>query len=134
MARKRPVSVFSMFLFMSYRPMSSVLSFGISVWFGGALSSDLDQLEHIVTQASCIVGGVLSSIASLYSTRLCSRAHKLIGDPRHPANNERAMLAAALRMTKWEDLYNAPSCLDQYNLFELHLMDLVNTHLSLKQV
>ena len=48
--------------------------------------------------------------------------------------NEKAMLAAALRTTRWEDLYNAPSCMDQYNLCKLHLMDVENTHLPLKQV
>ena len=57
---------------------------GISVRFAGASASD--QLEHnLVRQASCIVGGVFSSVASLYSTRLRSRARKIIGNPTHPA-------------------------------------------------
>ena len=66
--------------------IESVLSFGISVWFAGASSSDVDQLECIVRQVSGIVGGLLPSIASLYSTRLRSRARKITGYPTHPAS------------------------------------------------
>ena len=66
--------------------IESALSFGISVWFGDASFCDIDQLERVVRQASCIVSGVLPSITSLYSTRLRSGAHKIIGDPMHPAN------------------------------------------------
>ena len=66
--------------------IESVSSFGNSVWFACASSSDIHQLERIVRQASCIVGGVLPSITSLYSTRRCSRARKIIGDPMDSAN------------------------------------------------
>ena len=67
--------------------MESVLSFGISVWFWALRPlNDVNQLERIVRQASCIVGGVLPSVASLYSTRLRRRARNIIGDPTHPAN------------------------------------------------
>ena len=71
-----------MLLTQFYRSVTeNVVSLGISVWFAGTSSSDINQLERIVRQASCIVGGVLPSIASLYSTRLRSRARKIIGDP-----------------------------------------------------
>ena len=52
--------------------IETVLSFRISVWFGGTSSSDIDQLECIVRQACCIVADILPSIASLYSTVLRS--------------------------------------------------------------
>ena len=65
--------------------IESILRFGISVWFADLSSSDMDQLECIVREASCIVGGLLPSIASLCSARLRSRARKIIGDPTHPA-------------------------------------------------
>ena len=83
--------------------MSSVL---VSVsGLGGASSSDVDQLEHIVRQASCIFGGVLSSMASLYSTEgLRSRARKIVGDPMHPANClfEPSLPADVLELSKLE--------------------------------
>ena len=66
--------------------IKGVLSFGISVCFGGVSFSDIDHLEGIVRRTSCIVGGVLLSIASLHSIRLRSRARKIIDDPTHSAN------------------------------------------------
>ena len=64
-----------------------ILCFGVSVWFDATASHDNARLERIVRQASRTASCDFPSIASLYDTRLCHRASKILVDSSHRANH-----------------------------------------------
>ena len=85
-------------LLQFYRSViESIIGFGITVWFGGTPSSEKNELERIVRHASRIVCRELPSVASLYCTRLCRRACKIISDTSHPANHLFVLLPSGRR-------------------------------------
>ena len=74
-------------LLQFYRAMvESVLTFSITVWYGTASQLDKKRLDRVVRVAGKIVGCVLPSLASIYSSRCLNKAHKIISDPSHPAH------------------------------------------------
>ena len=77
--------------------IESILCFGVSVWFGATASRYKARLERTVRQASRIAACDFPSIASLYDTRLCHRAGKILVDSSHPANHLFELLPSGRR-------------------------------------
>ena len=72
--------------------IESILTFSIIVWFGNTSAKQITKLNRIVKTASKIVGCELPSLESLYETRTKKRAHRIIEDATHPANDLFEML------------------------------------------
>ena len=67
--------------------VESVLTFSITVWYGGADVKQKMRLDRLVNSASRIVGDELPSLSSIYADRLNTRARKIMQDPAHPAHH-----------------------------------------------
>ena len=65
--------------------IESVLTFGITVWYGNLSKSEALALNRIVKTASKIIGADLPSLDETYSKRLLKRAKSISRDESHPA-------------------------------------------------
>ncbi len=67
--------------------IESILTSGITVWYGACNSSCRKSLQRIVRAAEKIVGVSLLSLQDIYSTRLTRKALCIAGDPTHPSHS-----------------------------------------------
>ena len=65
--------------------IESVLTFSISVWYGGLNQRQRNKMDRVVRTASKIVGAELPSLAAIYVQRVKARARKITADCSHPA-------------------------------------------------
>ena len=77
--------------------VESVLTFSISVWYGGATQTDKKRLERVVKTASKIIGSDLPSLESIFEKRLQARAGKIVRDAAHPAHSLFELLPSGRR-------------------------------------
>ena len=67
--------------------VESILTFSISVWFGGTDQAQRKMLDRVVSHASRTVGEELTPLATIYEARMTTRAKKIVSDPAHPAHH-----------------------------------------------
>jgi len=65
--------------------IESVLTFSVTVWYGGATAEDRGRLDAVVKTASRVIGCELPSMEEIYSKRLQRRATNIMKDSAHPA-------------------------------------------------
>lgn len=80
---------------LNYRPLTqayrglveSILTTGITVWYGNITQAERKSLQRIIKTAERIIGTALPSMDSIYVQRSHRRAERIIKDPLHPANS-----------------------------------------------
>jgi hypothetical protein len=77
--------------------VESVLTFSVTVWYGGATEHDKHLLDSVVKTASHLVGCQLPSVSSIYESRVSKRAANIIRDTTHPANHLFQLLPSGRR-------------------------------------
>ncbi|KAK0135194.1 RNA-directed DNA polymerase from mobile element jockey [Merluccius polli] len=64
--------------------IESILCTGVTVWYGSCTAQDKKDLTRVVKTAQGIVGGPLTNLDSLYTSRLQKKARCIATDPTHP--------------------------------------------------
>ncbi|KAI4894227.1 hypothetical protein NFI96_006080 [Prochilodus magdalenae] len=64
--------------------IESILTNGISVWYGNCCAADRKALQRVVKMAQRITGTQLPTIQDIYHKRCLGRARKIINDVSHP--------------------------------------------------
>ena len=65
--------------------IESVLTFSVTVWYGGATAEDKSRLNSVVKTASRVIGCELPSLEEIHSKRMLRRATNIAKDSAHPA-------------------------------------------------
>ena len=65
--------------------IESILTFSITVWYDRASLNDLCKLQSVIRTSEKIIGTSLSSLESLYVSRLSKKTSKIMRDNCHPS-------------------------------------------------
>lgn len=65
--------------------ISSVLTYGLLVWFSSSTKADQQALQRVVKTAGKITGTPLPEISTIYNTRCLNRVQNILRDHHHPA-------------------------------------------------
>ena len=75
-------------LTLAYRGLvESILTSGITVWFGNTTQSERKSLQRVVKSAERITGVSLPAMDAIYTERCRRRAQSILKDPHHPAHS-----------------------------------------------
>ena len=66
--------------------VESILTSGITVWYGNTTQAERRSLQRIIKTAERIIGNTLPSMDSIYIQRCRKRAERIIRDSLHPAH------------------------------------------------
>ena len=75
----------------------SILTFGISIWYGGCGVKEKAKLQRVVREASGIVGQKLDTLGHAHSTAVDRKAFAIITQRRHPLREEFNILPSGKR-------------------------------------
>ena len=67
--------------------ISSVLTYGLLVWFSSFTKAGQQALQRVVKTAGRIIGTTLPEISTIYATRCLRRVHDILRDRHHPAHH-----------------------------------------------
>ena len=65
--------------------IESVLTYAVTVWFGGTNKKDEKKLNSVIRLSSKIIGIELPQMAETYDKRLIRKANSILKDKLHPA-------------------------------------------------
>ena len=86
--RLRKFGVSQEILVSFYRALiESILTFSITVWYGGLSQEDKNRLDRVVKTAEKIIGCKLPPLSGIYHQRVVSRSKKITADQTHPASH-----------------------------------------------
>ena len=77
--------------------IESILTGGITTWFGNSTAQDRKTLQRVVKSAQRITRTALPSIQDLYSQRCRRKAKRIISDPSHPCHSLFSLLPSGRR-------------------------------------
>ncbi|KAK0132925.1 Immunoglobulin kappa variable 4-1 [Merluccius polli] len=77
--------------------VESVLSYGLTSWFGSCRAQERKKLSRIVKTASKIISAPLPSLGEIYKQRCARRATSIIKDPHHPSHHLFTLLPSGRR-------------------------------------
>uniref|UniRef100_A0A669F608 Reverse transcriptase domain-containing protein n=1 Tax=Oreochromis niloticus TaxID=8128 RepID=A0A669F608_ORENI len=67
--------------------ISSVLMYGLLVWFPSCTKADQQALQRVVEEAGRIIATTLPEISNIFRTRCLRRVHSILRDQYHPARH-----------------------------------------------
>ena len=74
-------------LTMAYRGLvESILTSGITVWYGNTTQAERKSLQRVVKNAERIIGSDLPAMDTIYTQRCRRRAQSILKDGHHPAH------------------------------------------------
>lgn len=72
----------------AYRGLiETVLTYGITVWFGNATRAEKKSLQRVIKTAERIIGTNLTPMTELYTERCKKKVKSILGDIHHPAHS-----------------------------------------------
>ena len=81
-----------------YKPLVlNILTFGITIWYGGCGVKEKAKLQKIVREASCITNQKLDTLGQVHSTAVERKAFSIITQRRHPLREEFNLLPSGKR-------------------------------------
>ncbi len=77
--------------------IESVLTSGITVWYGNCSAADRKTLQRTVNTAAKIIGALLPSILDIFLARCSSKTNSIVKDPTHPSHSLFQLLPSGRR-------------------------------------
>ncbi|WP_227487662.1 hypothetical protein, partial [Nocardioides malaquae] len=65
--------------------MESILTSGITVWYGNTTQAERKSLQRVVKTAERIIGSGLPAMDTIYTQHCRRRAQNILKDSHHPA-------------------------------------------------
>ncbi len=78
--------------------VESILTGCITAWFGNSPAGNRKALQRVVRTARHIVGGELSSLQDIYTSRCIRKAKRIIKDSSHPSHSLLSLLPSGRRL------------------------------------